>query len=392
MNFPLKIFSYLRTCIFVLALLFPSISAAADATMELSPSVGTYSVYDDVVLQVLVSSDDQLVSAVEGRLSYNPKELTVTRLTKDKSIVTSWTQEPTVDRELGTIVFGGALATSTILRGATIITLTVRPERSGEVRLRFEGGAAIISADGLGSNILTSFKSGKYRIKPEELTEESAVPASPTTSSTAKPTEGEVLGATTTHPAPVVDLTPPTDFLLTEVPGREGADPDIVVEFSATDTLSGVAYYTFSVDGGEATRFVDRGTHRYAYRAITPGVHTLRGVAYDHAGNMTERSLVSTVQEKSGAEATDENALLLASVVRTPPSIFFSGILDRHPFLPIMFLLFLLFAWWCVRLFIQTPVGAHGNGEYASASNHNSGSESLALGQVVLAPRIKNNE
>jgi hypothetical protein len=372
----------------MLSLFFPVAVFAADATMEISPSVGTYNVYEDVTLHVTVTSNGKFVNAVEGRLSFNPKELTVTHVTHDDSPVTSWTQEPSVDSELGTVLFGGALATSTRLAGTTILTLRVRPERVGEMRLRFEGGAAIISADGLGTNVLTGFKSGKYRIQPEEFSDE-AVAATPAST----PALGEVLGVATIVAAPPADHTPPADFVLAEVEGREESDPVVVVTVAATDTLSGIAYYTFAVDGGEAVQWQDRGSHHFVYRATTLGVHTLSGVVYDRAGNTSTQILRSTISASSSAsllsgEGTDE-----ALVLHAPAAASLFGMVSRHPFMPIALLLFMLVTWWCVRTWHMLPSNIAEddlkNEEDTIGAFDAQTPTSVSLGQVVLAPRTQ---
>jgi hypothetical protein len=366
--------------LFLLPALFPVLVFAADATMEIAPSVGTHKVYDDVTLYVLISSDNQDVSAVEGHLSYNPKELTVTHVSKNNSPISSWTQEPLVNAELGEIVFGGALATATKMKSTTVLTFRVRPERSGETRIRFDGGAAIISADGLGSNILTSFKSGKYRILPEDLSDEPALGGTPTptpviaSSASNNAQSGEVLGFATQTPPLVVDRTPPADFILTEVPGRSLDDIDIVVNVSAVDEGAGIDYYTFAIDDGAPVRWEDRGTHHFVYQATTTGAHTLTGVVYDRAGNASIAKLISEVGLSSGVAAAGfEEEANFALTAKN------GGMLSRHPFLPVAIVLLLLIVFFAVRIMkeVVAPI---------EAIDVSSDEEQISRGQIVLTP------
>lgn len=164
----------LRTLIYTLATLsivFPSAVFAADAKLFFSPITGTYTVGEIAKIRILVTSGGESVNALEGRITYDPVDVSVVEINSLSSAVTSWTSRPVVNDEIGEITFGGLLATSTVLEKAEIATLSVVPRRSGEVRLRFETGA-LMAADGTGGNILTSFGSGVYIGAPKDLTPE----------------------------------------------------------------------------------------------------------------------------------------------------------------------------------------------------------------------------
>gem|GEM_PF-4415882 len=174
---------------------FPVPTYAADAVMEISPPVGTYRVYDDVTVKILLSSDGQLTRDAGTRITYDPTALTVTHVIKEGSVITSWFQDPYVDAELGEITFDGWFATPTVLSKDLALTLRIRPERTGVAELRFESGK-IGASNSTAGNILTGFSSAKFRIEPEELN--IAEVQSGTTGGT--PSLGEVLGVTTLAP------------------------------------------------------------------------------------------------------------------------------------------------------------------------------------------------
>lgn len=169
------------------------------STIDVTPKVGTYAVGDDVVLRVVVTSADCPLIGVEASIEYDPKAVTVASVSREGSLLTSWTQEPSINEEIGEILFGGTLATSTPLTDGLMLTIHARPLRVGEMRMSFKNESAI--HEGSGGNILTGFTSGKYRINPKELGDLSATPA-PILEET--PIVGEVLGAATSAPAVVV--------------------------------------------------------------------------------------------------------------------------------------------------------------------------------------------
>jgi len=168
------------------------------STIDITPKVGTYVVGDDIVLRVVVTSAECPLIGVEASIEYDPKEVTVTSVSREGSLLTSWTQEPSINEEIGEILFGGTLATSTPLTDGLMLTIHARPLRVGEMRMSFKNESAI--HEGSGGNILTGFTSGKYRINPKELGDLSvvSVPASE------EVVAGEVLGAATSAPAVIV--------------------------------------------------------------------------------------------------------------------------------------------------------------------------------------------
>lgn len=173
---------------------------AGEVSMEVSPGAGTFVVDEETTLKILVSSDGQSANAVEAQLSYDPKSVTVTNVSREGSLVSSWTEEPVVDGDLGLISFGGMLATSTLLDRGLVLSLHVRPLRAGDFTLHFEQGAAVHAADGTGGNMLTGFRDGHYTAHPKDLS---------TPTSDGSP-EGEVLGvATATPPVAITSATHP---------------------------------------------------------------------------------------------------------------------------------------------------------------------------------------
>ena len=178
---------------------------ASDATLLLSPIIGTYLVGDSFAISVDVDSGGAEVNAVEGQLEYDPKEFTIESTDQAKSVVTSWIQLPAFDNATGSISFGGSLATAMVLTHANVFSFKVHGKRSGEFRIRFVSGAAIHAADGTGGNIVSTLSNGIYQIVPS-VNDPAALP--PFTSGVSDvSTGGEVLGAATgttitssTHP------------------------------------------------------------------------------------------------------------------------------------------------------------------------------------------------
>ncbi|MEM2618367.1 MAG: Ig-like domain repeat protein [Candidatus Hadarchaeales archaeon] len=84
-----------------------------------------------------------------------------------------------------------------------------------------------------------------------------------------------------------VDKTPPSISFIGQTPleGSWSSSTSITFEWSASDNLSGVQGYKYSLDNGPWT---DTPSTSYTWSGLSDGGHTFRVRAYDQAGNYTE--------------------------------------------------------------------------------------------------------
>lgn len=387
-----------------LTLFFVHTASAADATLFLSPITGTYIAGDTFTVSVAVDSGGTLVNAIEGKLEYDPKELTMLSVSKTNSVLSSWVSEPVFDNKLGTLSFGGSLATATALTRETVLKFEVRGQRSGEFRIRFVSGAAIHAADGTGGNIVSALNNGIYEIVP--MINDPSAPIAAAQEGEITSTNGEVLGAATgttitspTHPDQTlwyalatstlnwdlpsglsgirlsldkkengvgnisypptlhqkiisnihdgvyyfhvtrdasdgesettnyklqIDTMAPTGVTVTEVERTDPTNPHVAVTVNATDTMSGIDHYEFTIDGGSPTNWTDAGGHIYTPPASAAGTHQLIAMAVDKAGNKASSNLAFTVNSLPTPVVTlvnpklSEESKLKLSVVTVP--------------------------------------------------------------------------
>ncbi len=188
-----------RDLIALLFLILPTVAFGSETSLYLSPVTGVYDTNTVFQVRVLVDTGVDKINAVEGTLTFDPKELQVDRIEYDHSILPSWTLQPRYDNDKGEIVFAGLTSTSSFSgdRGE-VISLYLRGARSTETRLNFQSGSAVLAGDGTGTNVLAVMKSGVYSFVPKENVPE--LPQQPATNS-----GGEVLGAA------IVKLASPTD-------------------------------------------------------------------------------------------------------------------------------------------------------------------------------------
>ncbi len=319
----------------VLFIAFCPAASAADATLYISPITGTYTIGATIPLRVMVSSAGDPVNAVEGKLTYDPKEIEVVRAIKDGSVLTSWTVPPTYDNDEGTLSFGGLLSTSTVLDRGLVVLFTVRAKRSGDVRIHFATGAAVHAADGTGGNLLAALNGGIYVITPKEGALASTSPSE---------TEG---GATSTKVEEKKDAATSSDAVPGEVLGAatgtsitSPTHPDQLLWYAlATSTINwdmpeGVMRVRLSLDRkpeGEGIVPYDAPMHEKVLKNLDGGIwyfHLTREFADGHTDTGAYRLNVDTtlptnvsVSEKPRESAADPSAVFFVSATDT-----FSGV------------------------------------------------------------------
>ena len=144
----------------VIFLVSASLAAAADVSV--APSSGSYSAGQTFTATVQADPDGSDVNAVEATLSFDPNVLSVIAVSKDGSVFSLWTTEPTFSNAEGTVSFGGGSPspfsqTSDLLR----ITFRTVSEGSSDVSV---SDASVLAADGQGTDVYESSQDATYTV------------------------------------------------------------------------------------------------------------------------------------------------------------------------------------------------------------------------------------
>lgn len=115
---------------------------------------------------------------------------------------------------------------------------------------------------------------------------------------------------TAAHRKVMVDKTPPAKFEVIQKEDSVGSG-DIILQFNATDTVSGIDRYEITVDGGKpiAVALKEVTADGYKLPAQDPGEHTAKVSAFDKAGNTTDSEAKFTIAGAAPApvkKAVDE--------------------------------------------------------------------------------------
>lgn len=142
---------------------FSSFIYAHAATINLSPSSGSYRVGDTIRIKVTISSDIS-VNAVSGRVSFPTNLLSLSSLSKSGSIISLWAQEPSYSNSSGSASFEGVILNGYNGSGATVLTLVFKAKSIGTANLAFTSGS-ILANDGDGTEVISGNGSSTLNIR-----------------------------------------------------------------------------------------------------------------------------------------------------------------------------------------------------------------------------------
>lgn len=169
----------LKKIFFVLVFFFACAHFSYAADVALSPSSGSYSAGQTFSTTIRVIPNGDNVNAVESVLNFDPVALSVVSVSKDGSVFSLWTTEPTFSNSNGTITFGGGSPTP-FTSTSNILTVTFRAVTNGSATVTF-GDTSVLAADGRGTDVFSSATNGSYTIAAATT----PTPATPTPTPTA---------------------------------------------------------------------------------------------------------------------------------------------------------------------------------------------------------------
>jgi hypothetical protein len=95
----------------------------------------------------------------------------------------------------------------------------------------------------------------------------------------------------------LIDITPPTDFVINVDNGDDPTNPTPKLSFNTTDVSSGIADYKFSLDGEiKDILAVDYQKDPYKLPVLKPGAHQILISVFDQAGNSASSSKQFSVE------------------------------------------------------------------------------------------------
>lgn len=169
----------LRIIIFLGMLLAAPVGARA-ALLYTSPESQVVPLNGTAVVDVRLNSEQEVVNAVEGRLSYNPEVMDVIAVSKAGSFLALWTQEPTVDDRAGTITFSGGTPHGSYVINGRLLSIVVRPKHIGASTVTLDAEkSGVYLNDGNGTRATLRVKNGILEVKALATTLQISSPTHP---------------------------------------------------------------------------------------------------------------------------------------------------------------------------------------------------------------------
>lgn len=295
----------------VTLLLLPGGVFAAEAALFVEPETGAYTIGEIFEIRVYADTDGAEVNAAEAELTFNPDAIEVQRISTEGSILDAWPTEPTFSNQAGTVRFAGW--TKSPYRGSRGLLVTiVFKALSSRPSNAYLAAGAILAADGKGSNIITSMRSGLYTVEPREEGARLEIEAT----STGEYYEAYIEEA---PPAPVFDPHPgyvPVGERIV-VTGVAAPNAKIVFLFGEGDDAETTALTT---DADGAFMFVSNMSAR-------PGVYRLRAMTENQNGKMSEAARLTITARSDGiASAAAVGADVIGTILPILFLLVFGGL------------------------------------------------------------------
>lgn len=246
-------------------------SFAHAATLSISPANKSVNVGQNVSLDVVVSSGNQAINVVSGKVTYDKKFLKPVSVSKSGTIVKFWIQEPDTGSN-SQLVFEGVILNPgyTGLRGH-IITLTFTAIAQGDTTLAINNGT-VLANDGVGTNVFSGVKDSTITISPKVIVEEKPVQLP-----TQNPSVPPVVDIPTTQiDEPIVEK---SLLAITDYPLEVEEGQPVVIHGQGSEVP--LMVYAVSADGDSVWK------RTIVYQSLTDGGYNYREEAVVNDGNFT---------------------------------------------------------------------------------------------------------
>jgi hypothetical protein len=140
---------------------FPTFLHAAD--LSFSPSSGTYSPGTTFTISVYVTNNSESINGVGGTITFPSDLLSVKSISKDSTIINSWSAEPLFSNTKGTISFEGVIPNGFSSSRGKVITITFLAKSEGLARLNFSS-SRVLANDGKTSSVFQNVGSALLTI------------------------------------------------------------------------------------------------------------------------------------------------------------------------------------------------------------------------------------
>lgn len=193
-------FNILGGIVFCFLFLGFFVSTARAADLYFSPTVGSYQLNDNFVVNVLVHSRGQAINAVSAEIYFPNDKLESVAFSKNESIFSFWLNEPTYVSQQGKISIDGIILNPGYNgTNGKIISLKFKVKKAGEAKIYFNN-ASVLANDGKATNVLENIGEAKYNLTINKINLEGANQSTTPATNNDSPVAPKINSST--HPDP----------------------------------------------------------------------------------------------------------------------------------------------------------------------------------------------
>ncbi len=156
----LPIFAF---AIFLSWTIFTNVASAA--SLNISPGSGTYKVGDTFEVSVLLNTQNQEVNAVQMELAFPPDKLQLVSPSTGTSIISIYTTPPKYDNAKGVVQIIGGIPNGVNVPSGLVTKLIFRVKSLGQATIRFTGQSQVLLNDGKGTNALNNSNGATFKLE-----------------------------------------------------------------------------------------------------------------------------------------------------------------------------------------------------------------------------------
>lgn len=182
----------------VLVLLLPGI-VSAEAALYLSPEQVSPEVGKPFEIRVYADAGGHDVNAAEATLTYDPALVRVVSVSKEGSLASSWSSEPTVSE--GRVDFSAWLGARYSGTQGLLLTVVFEPVRVGQGGIVLASGT-LLAADVQETNVITRMRSTSFTTSPAQVIPPAPAPLVPATPVDTQATSAPLVIDTVLPPVP----------------------------------------------------------------------------------------------------------------------------------------------------------------------------------------------
>ncbi|MEI6400277.1 MAG: cohesin domain-containing protein [bacterium] len=116
---------------------------------------------------VVINTKGRSINAIDLKINFDPKRLSIIRPSTGKSIIGLWIQPPSYDNTKGVVSIVGSIPGGIISDASIISTLTFQAKATGVAEVRINDSSSVLANDGVGTTVILSSNRGIYTILPK---------------------------------------------------------------------------------------------------------------------------------------------------------------------------------------------------------------------------------